>query len=163
MRWIPFLILTYITIGLQLGLSGVAQVGGGGIDFILISVAFITINARRDTAMPACFILGLLNDLTGAGPVGTYALSYSIVALFVAGTDRALSVEHPFTHFIVTLMGGVIVTFTLLFHSWLSRYGVPIAFWSNIFGSFYTALLALPVLWGMNKLRKSFRFKTSVG
>jgi len=163
MRWIPFLILAYVTLGLQLGLSGIARVGNGGIDFVLIAVAFITINARRDAAMPACFALGLMHDLIGIGPIGTYALAYSMVALFVAGTDRALSTEHPFTHFIVTLVGGVIVTFTLLLHGWLSRYGMPIAFWGNIAGSFYTALLALPALWFMNKMRKSFRFKTSVG
>lgn len=159
MRWFSFIILAYVALGVQLGLGGLAYVNR--VDFPLLAAAFIAINARRDVALPACFVLGLLHDLLGAvTPVGGYALAYSLVALMVAGTDRALSVEHPFTHFIVTFVGGLIVTIVLLLIGW--RWGTPPPFWASIAGVFYTAILALPVMWSLTKMRRTFRFKTSV-
>jgi len=160
MRWFSFIILAYLTLGVQLGLGGIDYVGR--VDFVLIAVAFITINARRDAALPACFVLGLLYDLLGGiTPIGAYALAYSMVALMVAGTERALAVEHPFTHFIVTFVGGIVAMIVLMTLGWWRA--TPLPFWGSVAGVFYTAIIALPVMWGLSKFRKGFKFKTSVG
>ena len=163
MRWLPLAVLAYLMVSLQLGLGGLLQWHGGGINFVLIAAAFVALNARRDIAVPACFALGLLHDLIGTGPVGTFALAYAIVALLIAGTDRALSVEHPFTHFIVTLFAGVVVAVVVYFQGRWAKFGVPVNFWPNLIGAFYTTLIALPAMWMLNRFRRAFRFRLSGG
>ncbi|MGN6505256.1 MAG: rod shape-determining protein MreD [Tepidisphaeraceae bacterium] len=162
MRWLPFILLAYLMLGLQIGLAGIARFGSGEINFVLIAAAFIAINAQRTAALPACFALGLLHDLVGIGPIGTYALAYSLVALTVAGTDRALSVEHPFTHVVVTFVGGVITGLTV----WcvgFGKYGIHTPLGPQLLTAVYTAIVAWPSLWVLTRMRRVFRFKTSVG
>ena len=159
MRTLPFALLAYLMLGLQIGLGGLLQLHGGGMNLVLIAAVFIALNARREIAVPACFTLGLMHDLVGIGPIGTYALAYAIVALLIAGTDRALSVEHPFTHFLITLVAGVVVAFITVIQGRLARYGVAAPLWASLIGAFYTALLALPALWVLGKFRRAFRFR----
>ncbi|MBC7784637.1 MAG: rod shape-determining protein MreD [Burkholderiales bacterium] len=163
MRWFSFVILAYVMLGLQIGLGGIAQFGSGQINFVLIAATFIAINAHRDPAMIGCFTLGLLQDIVGLGPIGTYALAYTTMAMLMAGTDRALAVEHPFTHFLVTLFGGLVVALILWLHGKIAAHGVPVPMTALLLGTFYTALLSLPVLWVLTKVRKSFRFRTGIG
>ncbi len=161
MRWLNFILLAYVMLGLQVGLGGFAPTGSSAINFVLIAAVFISINAQRDPALIACFALGLLHDLIGVGPIGMYALAYSCVALLVAGADRSMSVDHPFTHFFVTLFGGVVVGIVVkIINSW---HDISTSLWTDLLTAFYTAMLAVPILWGLNKMRKSFRFRTSVG
>ncbi len=161
LRWLAFIILAYVMLGLAVGLGGVARVGATPINLVLIAAVFICINAQRDPAMIACFVLGLLHDLVGGGPVGMYALAYCCVALLVAGTERSMAVEHPFTHFFVTLFGGIIVAIVVKFiDAW---HGIGTSLWTDLLTAFYTAIVAVPVLWALNKFRKRFRFRTSVG
>ena len=172
MRWFPFILLAYLMLGLQIGLGGIARFGQGELNFVLIAAVFIAINAQRNVALPACFALGLLHDLVGIGPIGAYALAYSLVALLVAGTDRALAVEHPFTHVFVTFVGGAITAIVLWLigleaklHStqaWIETHA-PAPLGPGMLTAVYTAIFALPALWLLTRFRRAFRFKTSVG
>jgi rod shape-determining protein MreD len=162
-RWFTFIVLAYFMLGLQIGLGGIAQIGSGQINFVLIAATFIAINARRDPALIACFTLGFLHDLVGVAPLGTYALAYSMIAWLVEGTDRALSPEHPFTHWVVTLFGGVVTAILVYVHGHVASYGVATPLWPGLLGAFYSALAAVPVLWALGKFRKRFRFRSSIG
>jgi len=159
MRWLPLALLAYVMLGLQLGLGGLLKFHGGEMDLVLIAAVFIALNARRQMAVPVCFGLGLLHDFIGIGPLGTYALAYSLVAVLIAGTDRALAPEHPFTHFFVTLIAGVMVAFVVVIQGRFARYGVPVALWPSMIGAFYTAVIALPALWLLGRFRRAFRFR----
>ncbi|HEX8339568.1 MAG TPA: rod shape-determining protein MreD [Tepidisphaeraceae bacterium] len=163
LRWVPFFVLAYLALGLQSGLGGVAQIGGGPLNVVLIAVAFIAINARQHAAVGGCFVLGLLHDLIGTGPLGGYALAYTLVAFLMAGTDRALNVEHAWTHFVVVFLGGIVTAIVLWLQGRVGVYGQPIPLWPNVAGAFYTSVLAIFVLRGLTKLRKRFRFKGSIG
>jgi rod shape-determining protein MreD len=158
LRWLPFILLAYLMLGLQTGLGGLGR--AGGVNFVLIAAVFLSLNAQRAAAVPACFAMGLLHDLTGVGPIGTFALAYSVVALLVAGTDRALSAEHPITHFLITLIGGFVTALIVWLHGRLARFGVPVPLGGQMVGVFYTAVVAMPALWFLNRMRRSFRFRT---
>ena len=145
-------------LGVQTGLGGMGR--AGGVNFVLIAAVFLSLNAPRAAAIPACFAMGLVQDLTGVGPIGTYALAYSVVALLIAGTDRALSAEHPLTHFVVTLFMGFTTAVLIWLHGRLAKFGVPIPLGGQVVGVFYTAVVAMPALWLLNCLRRSFRFRT---
>ncbi len=167
MRWFTFIILAYVMLGLQIGLGRVIGVGEAQINFVLIAATFIAINCHRSPAILGCFALGLLQDMVSPGPLGLYAMAYSTMALMVAGTDRALSVEHPFTHFLVTFFGGLVVAIIIWVHSKVytiihgTNITTPLV--PLLVGTFYTSLLSLPVLWILTKMRKAFRFRTAGG
>jgi rod shape-determining protein MreD len=157
MRWIPFILLAYLMLGLQIGLGGLMP--HGGVNFVLIAAVFLSINAQRSAAVPACFALGLLQDLAGIGTIGTYAMTYSVLALLIAGTDRALSAEHPLTHFVITLIGGIVTAILVWLQGRLGAYGVPTPLADGLISAFYSALAAIPALWLLNRMRKAFRFR----
>jgi rod shape-determining protein MreD len=157
LRWLSFILLAYVMLGLQVGLYAFAP-----INFVLIAVVFIVVNATREPAVIACFILGVLHDLiVGAGPIGQYALAYCCVALLVAGDERAIASDHPATHFLVTLFGSIIVAIVLKILSvW---HGIGTSILTDLLTGFYTAIAAVVVLYVLSKLRKKFRFRTSIG
>lgn len=157
MRWLPFILLAYVMLGLQIGLGGLPR--AGAVNFVLIAAVFLSLNATRSVAVPACFGLGLLQDLAGIGPIGTFALIYSIVAMLIAGTDRALSAEHPLTHFVITLAGGVVTAIVLWLHGKVAKYGVPMPLGPGLVSAFYSAVVAMPALWVLNRMRRYFRFR----
>jgi rod shape-determining protein MreD len=161
LRWLHFILLAYVMLGLQIGLGAFAEMGGGRVNFVLIAAVFIAINAQRDPAVIACFALGLLHDVVGVGPIGQYALAYCCVALLVSGGERSLSVEHPFTHGLVTLFGGVVVATIVLLISWW--HGVRTSLADELLTALFSALMAVPAMWVLTKLRRSFRFRTSGG
>ncbi len=144
-------------LGLQVGLYAFVP-----INFVLISAVFIVINATREPAVIACFVLGVLQDLVvGTGPIGQYALAYCCVALLVAGDERAIASDHPATHFLVTLFGGVVVAIVLkVIAVW---HGIGTSILTDLLSGFYTSIAAVIVLYVLSKLRKKFRFRTSIG
>src|ERR1700749_2562039 len=88
MRWLTYFILAYLTLGLQIGLAGHIALGGARPNLVLLAVIFIAINAPRDAALLGCFVLGLLQDLTTQQPLGIFALSYGLVAMFTISTQQ---------------------------------------------------------------------------
>src|SRR5271155_2385884 len=108
MRWLPFSILAYLVLGLQIGAARSVEIGSAGDqpDFILIAVVFVILNAPRDAALLGSFILGALEDLVSGQPFGLYALSYAMIALCLSQAMQAVYRDHPLTHFICVLFGG---------------------------------------------------------
>src|SRR5918992_2856437 len=109
MRLLPYFILAYVTLGLQLGLGRYADVGGGAPNLVLLAVIFIAGNAPRDAALPGAFSLGVMQDLLGPGPLGLYAVAYGLVALVALRTRHSVYRDHPLTNLSVALAAGVLV------------------------------------------------------
>ena len=159
MRWAAYLILVYMAIGLQVGLQAYVRTDGGSRpDLILLAVLFIALNAPRDAALLGAFGIGVVSDLVTVGPLGLYALAYSLVALFVVSAADLLAKSHPVTHFAVALAGGLIAGLVVLIHGWVRGPSVPVGV---IFGSaVYTALLS-PIVLGLLQLIKGlFAFQS---
>jgi rod shape-determining protein MreD len=154
MRWPAFAILAYLIIAIQIGLGGFINFGSASPDLILPIAVFIAINARREDALIACFILGLLHDLFTPQPAGLYAFSYGLVGLFVVGARPAVYRDHPLTHFFVTLAGALVTGAVILLNEWAypilhHAIDAPKPSISRILASaVYSALLA-PLLLGL--------------
>jgi rod shape-determining protein MreD len=118
MRWIPFCILAYLTIALQMGLNGYLNIGRAAPDLVLPIAVFIAINARRDEALFGAFVLGLLQDLFTQQPFGLFAFSYGMMAVCIVAAQPALSRDHPLTHALVALLGGLLVGTIVCFNDW---------------------------------------------
>lgn len=165
MRWVTYFILAYIALGLQVGLSGPGYIDikGAAPNFVLLVVIFIGVNGGREPTLLGAFLLGLMQDLLTLYPLGTWAVTYGVVAMFVLSTQEVVYREHPLTHFSLGLSGGIICAVMLALHGWLYPRMHKSAEIHGAVGYFasavYTAILAPIVLGVLQRLRRAFAFK----
>ena len=174
MRLLPYLILAYVAVAMQIGMGSLLAVGGSAPDFVLLAAIFIALQAPRESALLGCFGLGLIHDLVSQQPLGLYALGYGIVGLLVVGSQSSLQRESPLAHILVALVSGIVVTLVILLNQRFAP-TPPVAPVSPdaalpplgagpgalIWGVVWTTLLAPAVLWPLNKLRRYFAFDHS--
>jgi rod shape-determining protein MreD len=150
MRLLSYFILAYVSMGLQVGLAGVLRYQGAGINFVLLAVIFISLNAPREPALLGSFVLGALQDLATQQPLGLHALAYGLIAMFLVAIQNSVKHEHPATHFSLALVTGLMSAGIILL---ADASAAPFA------SAFYTALLAPFVLGGLTRLRRLFAFQ----
>ncbi len=158
MRWLPYFILAYVMLGLQIGLSGHLRIGETWWpNLVLLAVIFIAIHAPRDAALLAGFGLGVLQDLATQQTLGIFALSYGLVAMFTVSTQQLVYRGHPLTHFSLALVGGLMSGLVMLIHGWVRgpRLSPMMLFYSAV----YTAVLAPFVLGLLQQVKKVFGFQ----
>jgi rod shape-determining protein MreD len=170
MRWLPFLILAYLALGLQTGLSGYVTWYGANPNLVLLLAIFVAGHAQRDEGLLACFLLGGVQDLLTEGPWGVHALAYTLVGLVVLSTQEFVYGDHFLTHFTRALIGSWITAAVLLIHGWFyPLFHKTLPNWVHpaavplLLGSFYTALLAIPVMLLLQRTRKAFGFRAPRG
>ena len=166
MRWLSFAILAYLITAIQMALGGFLNYGAASPNLVLPVAVFIAINARREDALAACFILGFLQDLFTQHPPGLYAFSYGLVGLFVVGARPVVYRDHPLTHLFVTLAAALVTGAVVL----LNDFAYPILHHvvdaakpsvSRVLASaVYSSLLA-PILLGLlARIKWVFGFRT---
>jgi rod shape-determining protein MreD len=165
MRWFSFLIFGYFVLAAQLGLGGYINWGRATPNLVLAAVVFVTINAKREEALLACFLLGLSQDLFTQQPMGLYAFTYSLIGLFIVGASPVVQKDHPLAHFSIALVAGLAVNVILLFNEWAYARVHPSAGPADpsvsraVMSAFYTAVLAPVVLFPASRLKRLFGFK----
>lgn len=165
MRWLSYVILAYIVIAIQLGLSGYMSWGGAQPNLVLPIVIFISINARREEALCGAFFLGLMQDLLTQQPLGLYAFSYSLVGLFVLGTQSAVHRDHPLAHLFLTLAAAMFTGAVALANEWIypklhgmAHYAPP-SISRAMMRAMFTALVAPVLLGGLVRVKWVFGFR----
>ncbi|MGA2442566.1 MAG: rod shape-determining protein MreD [Tepidisphaeraceae bacterium] len=164
MRWPSFFILAYVALALQAGLARAIEWNGAAPNFVLLAVVFIALNAPRDAALLACFILGAMHDLTSQGTLGLLAFSYGLVATFVLGIQQAVRRRHPVTHFTLALLGGIVTAIVLSLHAWLRppAAGMHPPILPLFTAALYTAILAPLLLAILQRMNRVFHFQRNV-
>jgi rod shape-determining protein MreD len=161
MRLLIYLILAYVMVGLQIGLAPFLRLHGAEPNFVLMAAVFIAINAPREPAMLACFVLGIVQDFVTApsSRLGLYGLSYGFFALFAAGSATVVVRGHPIVHFAVTLLGGAI---TALIVALNARFTSPGQSWKVLgvmmLSAVYSAIVAPVVIGILHRIRRRFQF-----
>ena len=159
MRWLPYLILAYVAIGVQIGAGEALRFRGAKPDLVLLAAVFIAMNAPREAGLLGCFVIGLLTDLVTVQPLGLYATAYGIVGLMVSGSQEIVYREHPLTHLFLAVVGAVLVACLVLLHGW-ARGGAPPA--GTLFGgALYTGLLAPVVIGILQRTKRAFAFEST--
>lgn len=156
MRWVPYFILAYLAVGLQIGISGFLGQGAKP-DLVLLAVIFIAIHAPRDAALLGCFGLGIISDLVSINPLGVYAIAYSIVGMFVISTQELVYKAHPVTHFTLGFVAGLLSGSVVVIHGWIR--GPRASVTELLAAALYTAILAPIVLGLLNLTRGAFSFQ----
>lgn len=160
MRFLPFILLGYVAIGLQVGLAPHLRIAGAAVNVGLIAAVFIALNAPREPALLGAFVLGLMQDLVSSLPLGTFAFSYGVVALALVGTHRVVYGTHPLTHAFVTLAGGLVVALLLLLLGWV-RADARVGLGASLGTALLTAAAAPLLLWFVERFKRVFGFAPS--
>lgn len=164
MRWSVFFIFAYVALGLQTGLARAIEWNSAVPDFVLIAVIFILLNAPRDTALLAAFILGGLHDMTSQGVLGLWALCYALSAAMVFPIAKGLHRRHPAAQFALVLAAGIVTAIIISLHTWIrpptggQRPPILPLFSSAV----YSAILAPFVLVILQRTSRIFRFQRNV-
>ena len=172
MRWIPFFILAYLVVLLQvtavrLIVFSTSTLGAIGPDLTALVVVFVAFYVRNwPDAMIAAWALGLMVDMTAAGGpggptvVGPMALAYALTAGLLFRVLEAFFREQPLTQ---TLLAGA---FCLLAHAfWVTAQSLLAAGhvgWVNYWRTMgqaaalagYSALLMPLAHWPLHKCRR---------
>ena len=119
MRWLAWSILAYVAIALQIGLGPFLRYKGAQPNLVLLAALFIALNAPRDAALLGCLCMGVLQDLLTQQPPGLFALSYGLTAMLAVSVHQVVYREHPLTHFLLALVGGLLTMLVLLVHGWV--------------------------------------------
>src|SRR3569623_505338 len=167
MRWLSYFILAYVALGCQLALAsrGYMDVKKATPNLVLLVVIYVAVNAPREAGLMGAFLMGLMQDLLTLYPLGTWATTYGLVAMFVISTQEFVYREHPLTHFSLALTGGLICGTLLTIHDWVypKLHGGSALDGGRIVGQFtgviYTALLAPVVLGVLQRMRRAFSFR----
>jgi rod shape-determining protein MreD len=161
MRFVPYFILAYIALGMQVGLSGYIRVESVPPNLVLLAALFIALNAPKEAALLGCFGLGLMQDLLTQQTMGIYALSYGLVAMFIISTQQLVYREHPLTHVSIALSASIICAVVMILHD-LFRMSPDerTSLSTLVYASLYTTVLSPIVLGVMQKLRRAFGFQS---
>lgn len=174
MRWLPFLILAYVMLGLQLGLGQFVSYGGGVPNLGLIVAVFVAANAPRESGLMGALLAGVFQDLLTAQPFGLFTLTYGLVGLAVMNARQFAYGDHPLTHFSLTLAGGMVTAVVLYLHEWIRPPGGAVsgadgeglpalgrALWPLLVSALYTAVVAVVVLRFLARLKGVFGFRVA--
>jgi rod shape-determining protein MreD len=163
MRWVTYFILAYLALGCQVGLRGFFEFRDSAPNLVLLVVIFLAVNGGREPVLLGAFLLGLMQDLLTLHPLGTWAVTYTLVAMFVLSTQEIVYREHPLTHFSLALTGGILCGVVLTIHGWVYRLLHPNATQASGVGYFasamYSAVLAPIVLGVLQRLKRAFSFR----
>ena len=162
MRWLPFFILVYLALGIQQGASGYVEIGRTRLNLALIVVVFIAANAPRDVGLLACIVVGVTQDLLNSAPWGISAFTYGVVAIAVMSIKDVVYGDHMLTHFVLVLYAGFIETVVRAIHGWIYTSIHAESHWprptvgSMLGSAIYTAVIGVPILYLLGRLRRSF-------
>jgi len=108
MRIIPVLLLAYLVLGVQSGLSPFIAVGNASPNLMLAVILFITLYAPREAALIGVYVLGLMQDVLSQEPLGVHPLVYAAVAFATRATQPGIHREHWLTHVILSVAAAAL-------------------------------------------------------
>ncbi len=160
MRWINLFILTFVLVVLQVGVAGLLGIGPQNVtpDLLLLTAVIIAFIGKTESALLACWVLGLAKDLTSDGVQGSYALCFGLIAILILQIREFFYGESPFV-LMAFVFAGSFLTEKLVFIIEIMK--SPNLTWSNysssssmiFFSALFTAALAPFALVAMQRLR----------
>lgn len=161
MNWFVFALFAWLTLGLELGLKDVLQIGPTPIapSFVLPLAVFVAMWAPGGITLWACFLLGAALDLTWQVPrtdggvatiLGPYALGFTLMGWLVLNMRGMVIRRNPATMAFLCVVGSAVAQTVVVALFTIRRlYGDPVA-WepaaelvARLAGSVYTGAIAL--------------------
>lgn len=181
MSWVFFVLVTYLLLALQYGLSSLLMVGDHVLpNLLLILGVFISVYAPQSTTLWAMLVLGVLCDLMypiqAAGPVGDWVLVGPHAVGFMLGGWAALQLRGIFRRSIPGIVATVLIVcffVELAVVAALTVRGMPwptaqpIEGWSaadelvrQFWCMLYTTVMSIPLVYVLGGMLRLFHFDT---
>jgi cell shape-determining protein MreD len=167
MRWIPFLLLAWVFVGLEIGLRSAMPFGEEGVapSFALILAVYVAMGATHAHALWAAVLLGACVDLAsrrvlgepggvGAGDLtilGPSVLGFALSAQFTLTMRGVVFRKNPialaFLAALSSLVCAVVVVALLSVRSLYDPvdFRPGLALWQGVLSAGYTGVVALPL------------------
>lgn len=118
MNWLVFAIAAWLTLGMELGLKDVLQLGPTGVapSFAIPLAVFIALAAPARQALWACLLLGVGMDLTArvvAVPgvvVGPQALGFLLMGQLVLAARGLMIRRNPLSLVLLSVLGAMVAS-----------------------------------------------------
>ena len=162
---IPYVILCYVALGVQVGMGDMLSFHGGRPNFVLLAAVFISLSLPAQSRHDRSAGSGAAQDSLSQHAMGLYGISYGITALAIGGIHRAVHRQHPLAHFSLTLFAGLVAAAVLELHSVIHPGSVglvedaavrgmrdPIA--PLLISAVYTAGLSWGIFWLLQRIRQ---------
>jgi rod shape-determining protein MreD len=154
MHWIRFAIVAVIAIVFQTALAPHLALSGIRPDWVFVLAVFYALLGPWPDACIAAWILGLLMDLGSVNDhVGLCALAYGAVAWLIVQTRDLVFPDHWLSHTVMTLIGALLVQFTLAAYlGWTAPAGAPGLWGKAAWTALYTAFWAPYFHWLLTRI-----------
>lgn len=185
MRWTVFAFFAYVFLALDTGLRPMLEIGSGerGVapSFLLILMVWVAMMGPGHAVRWAALVLGLLLDLassyaaSGGGiavVAGPYALGFVLGAALAVQLRGLVYRRHPLHTGVLTLLSGACAFVPAVFLLTMRRIvgtglgSEHVIVWSasdqlvhSFLTVFYSALVAVPVGWALNRVAGLFGFQ----
>jgi rod shape-determining protein MreD len=165
MRWIPFLLLAWVFVGLEIGLRSAMPFGEGGVapSFALILAVYVAMGASHAHALWAAVLLGACVDLASrralagtGGPtdltvLGPNILGFALSAQFTLTMRGVVFRKNPIALAFLAALGALVCAVVVVGLLSIRSLYDPIDFrpglslWQGLLSAGYTGLVALPI------------------
>ncbi|MAY75147.1 MAG: hypothetical protein CMJ31_10595 [Phycisphaerae bacterium] len=161
MNWVSFTIVTWLFLGLELGLRDALRLGDSSIgpSFVIPLLVYVTLSTPPRTATWAAAFLGVLLDLSwllvrGSGPagyvIGPYALGMIVSAQLVHAARGLVIRNHPIAIAVLAGLAAMVTHIVVVALLTLRGAGIDDLDFSptgqlqaRLFSSIYTGAVAL--------------------
>ena len=161
MRPLPFVILLYAALGLQLGLGDVLGWGTAGPELALAAATWVALRARPVPAAVGGLLLGLGRDLIGDGPPGALAFAYALAALVVRQSAKDLASGSPLVAGLAGLLAAVVANVAAATLLALNDAAAAPPVRATLASTLLTALVTPIVVAVLDRFRPAFGFRRS--
>lgn len=104
-----YLVVFFVCILFQAGISPAIAIGGCAPNFLLIPVLLVALRSGAGAGGVAGFFCGLLFDLMGNGTIGCMALVFTLAALLIGFLGAGLDLTAPFAVVLVAAVSAFFV------------------------------------------------------
>ncbi|MEI7766346.1 MAG: rod shape-determining protein MreD [Phycisphaerae bacterium] len=159
MRWFAYVILLYVATAFQVARLGKISPGTyPQIEYLIILVLFYALYAPEDEAALAAIITGITYDLISTDIIGTQAIPIALLGWLVLRIRMSIFRDFFLSQALVALFAGILLALlSSIFKCWsiphAARLGFGSLVWQGCANAGYTAIMAVPIIYVLDKLR----------
>ena len=111
MRWLRFGILVSIFLVLQIGVGSALSFSPLNVvpDLLLLLAIVLVFWAPADQALVACWLLGLLKDITSQAPLGSYSFTFGLLGIMLLRLRELLVGAHLLPQIFLMFVSSMLV------------------------------------------------------
>lgn len=158
MRWVRFGILAFLFLLFQIGVGSALSFSPLKIvpDLLLLLAILLIFRAPADQALVACWLLGLLKDITGQAPLGSYSFTFGLLGFLLIRLRELLVGSRLFPQIVLMFVSSIIIEHVVWLICVVKRDITPASYRQDVITIFVSALLTAALYpygyWLMTKL-----------